>query len=99
MHHIGYTGIAIMCANGKRVSPHVVRNITYRNMGGGIGSMKESTAINEENVGFEDFYAGIGHTRPVSRGSLNGAAAQVLSNPLDRTIDAGGAQRAIIATL
>jgi len=48
-------------AKGQRVSPHIVRNVTYRNMGGGIGSMKKSTAIIEENICFENFYAGIGH--------------------------------------
>ena len=61
VHHIGYTGIAIMGMKGKRVSPHVVGNVTYRNMGGGIGSMKQSTAIIEHNICFQNFYAGIGH--------------------------------------
>ncbi len=55
VHHIGYTGIAIMGAKGKRVSPHIFRNITYRNMGGGIGAMKKSTATIEENVCFENY--------------------------------------------
>lgn len=61
VHHIGYTGIAIMGAKDKRVSPHIVRNVTYRNMGGGIGSMMGSSAIVEANICFENFYAGIGH--------------------------------------
>tara|TARA_R110002096_G_scaffold386921_1_gene581081 strand:+ start:19569 stop:21299 length:1731 start_codon:yes stop_codon:yes gene_type:complete len=61
VHHIGYTGIAIMGAEGSRVSPHILQNITYRNMGGGIGSMEGSTAIIEGNICFENFYAGIGH--------------------------------------
>jgi parallel beta-helix repeat protein len=61
VHHIGYTGIAIMGEEDKRVSPHIFRNVTYRNMGGGIGSMKKSTALVEENVCFQNFYAGIGH--------------------------------------
>lgn len=61
VHHIGYTGIAIQGADGKRVSPHVVKNIAYRNMGGGIGSMKKSTALIEGNRCFENYYAGIGH--------------------------------------
>lgn len=61
VHHIGYTGIAIIGADGNRVSPYIFRNTTYRNMGGGIGSMKGSTAIIEENVCFENYYAGIGH--------------------------------------
>ncbi len=61
VHHIGYTGIGIEGAKGKRVSPHIFRNVAYRNMGGGIGSMRGSTAVIEENVCFENFYAGIGH--------------------------------------
>lgn len=55
VHHIGYTGIAI---NGG--SPRIAGNVCYRNMGGGIGSMKGSTAIIEKNECFENFYAGIG---------------------------------------
>ena len=61
VHHIGYTGIAIQGAADKPCSPHVYRNICYRNMGGGIGSMQKSTAVIEENVCFQNFYAGIGH--------------------------------------
>ncbi|MDG2388968.1 MAG: right-handed parallel beta-helix repeat-containing protein [Planctomycetaceae bacterium] len=61
VHHIGYSGIAVMGQTGMRVSPHIYRNVTYRNMGGGIGSMKKSTARIEENRCFENFYAGIGH--------------------------------------
>lgn len=61
VHHIGYSGIAIQGVEGRRCSPHVYRNVCYRNMGGGIGSMKKSTAVIEENVCFENFYAGIGH--------------------------------------
>jgi parallel beta-helix repeat protein len=61
VHHIGYTGIAIIGDPNKQVSPRVVRNFSYRNMGGGIGSMKKSTAIISENTCFENFYAGIGH--------------------------------------
>ena len=61
VHHIGYTGIAIIGAKGKRVSPHVFRNVAYRNMGGGIGSMKKSSAIIEGNTCFQNYFAGIGH--------------------------------------
>lgn len=61
VHHIGYSGIAIMGAEGKRGSPRIVGNVSYRNMGGGIGSMKGSTATIENNTCFENFYAGIGH--------------------------------------
>lgn len=61
VHHIGYTGIAIQGVEGQSCSPHVFRNYCYRNMGGGIGSMRKSTALIEENVCFQNFYAGIGH--------------------------------------
>jgi parallel beta-helix repeat protein len=61
VHHIGYSGIAIMGVDGERCSPHVINNVCYRNMGGGIACMKKSTAIVEENTCFENFYAGIGH--------------------------------------
>jgi hypothetical protein len=61
VHHIGSTGIAIQGIPGKSCSPHVYRNVCFRNMGGGIGSMNKSTAVIEENVCFENFYAGIGH--------------------------------------
>lgn len=61
VHHIGTTGIAIQGEKGKRCSPIVSGNICYRNMGGGIGSMKGSTALIDNNLCFENFYAGIGH--------------------------------------
>ena len=61
VHHIGYTGIAVQGVNGNACSPHLYRNVCYRNMGGGIGSMQKSAAVIEENVCFENFYAGIGH--------------------------------------
>jgi parallel beta-helix repeat protein len=80
VHHVGYTGIAITGAEGKRVSPLIVRNVTYRNMGGGIGSMNKSTAIIEENVCFENFYAGIGH---------NDASPLVINNTCYSNIRAG----------
>jgi hypothetical protein len=80
VHHIGYTGIAILGAKGKRVSPHIIRNVTYRNMGGGIGSMKESTALIEGNVCFENYYAGIGH---------NHASPLVINNVCYANIRAG----------
>lgn len=66
VHHIGYTGIAITGG-----SPRIAGNICYRNMGGGIGSMKGSAAIIEKNECFENFYAGIGcdASSPVIRGN------------------------------
>ncbi|MBT6157064.1 MAG: right-handed parallel beta-helix repeat-containing protein [Planctomycetaceae bacterium] len=61
VHHIGYSGIGISGVKGKRCSPLVTNNVCYRNMGGGIGSMKGSTAIIRSNICFENFFAGIGH--------------------------------------
>ena len=61
VHHIGYSGIGISGVKGKRCSPLISRNVCYRNMGGGIGSMKGSTAIIRGNICFENFFAGIGH--------------------------------------
>jgi parallel beta-helix repeat protein len=80
VHHIGYTGIAIQGVKGKRAAPHVFKNICYRKMGGGIGSMKESKALIEENNCFENFYAGIGHSH---------ASPIVLNNVCYKNIRAG----------
>ena len=43
-----------------KVAPRIAGNVCFRNMGGGIGSMKGSTALIEGNICFENFYAGIG---------------------------------------
>lgn len=61
VHHVGYTGIAITGVEGRPCSPLVVSNVCFRNMGGGIGSMRGSTATIRGNTCFENFYAGIGH--------------------------------------
>lgn len=61
VHHIGDTGIGLFGSPGSVAAPHVFRNTCYRNMGGGIGAMKESLGVIEENRCFENFYAGIGH--------------------------------------
>jgi hypothetical protein len=80
VHHIGYTGIAIQGAEGRPCAPHVLRNVCYRNMGGGIGSMHGSTAIIEGNICFQNFYAGIGH---------DGASPLVINNTCYENIRAG----------
>jgi parallel beta-helix repeat protein len=80
VHHNGATGIAIIGAKDKRVSPRIVHNVSYRNMGGGIGSMQQSTAIIEGNLCFENFYAGIGH---------NNASPLVINNACYENIRAG----------
>lgn len=80
VHHIGYTGIAIQGVEGKRCSPQVLHNVCYRNMGGGIGSMRGSTATIEANVCFQNFYAGIGH---------EGSSPTVIGNTCYENIRAG----------
>lgn len=80
VHHIGYTGIAVLGVEGRRCSPQITRNVCYRNMGGGIGSMKGSTALVEENICFQNFYAGIGHSN---------ASPVVLNNVCYENIRAG----------
>ncbi len=60
VHHVGDNGVEIRGEPGKRCAPRVVRNVAYRNMGGGIGSTGGSSAVIEENTCFENFYAGIG---------------------------------------
>lgn len=62
VHHIGYTGIGILGVDGQKCEPLVENNFCYRNMGGGIGSMKGSKATIRGNTCFENFYAGIGHS-------------------------------------
>lgn len=61
VHHVGYTGIAITGVDGRACSPLLVSNVCFRNMGGGIGSMRGSTAVIRGNTCFENFHAGIGH--------------------------------------
>jgi hypothetical protein len=80
VHHIGYTGIGITGAEGRRCSPLVFNNVCYRNMGGGIGSTRGSTATIRANTCFENFYAGIGHS---------GASPLVVDNVCHGNIRAG----------
>lgn len=62
VHHNGNTGIGILGVPDRPSTPLVIHNTCYRNMGGGIGSMKGSTAVIRSNTCFENFYAGIGHS-------------------------------------
>ncbi len=57
----GDTGIAIVGVEGTTTAPRITGNVCFRNMGGGIGSMKGSTARIDGNTCFENLYAGIGH--------------------------------------
>jgi parallel beta-helix repeat protein len=71
VHHIGYTGIAISGANGRKVEPKVTKNVTFRNMGGGIGIMRGANPTVTENTCYENFYAGIGFTEATATVSNN----------------------------
>ena len=61
VHHIGYTGIAISGHSEREGVAQVTSNVCHRNMGGGIGIMKNAKAHIEGNTCFQNFYAGIGH--------------------------------------
>lgn len=63
VHHNGHTGIASRGAEGTIVTPLVKSNICYRNMGGGIGFMGGSSGVIAGNTCYENFFAGIGHSR------------------------------------
>jgi hypothetical protein len=80
VRHNGDAGIAIRGVEGKQCAPLVSGNFCYRNMGGGIGSMKGSTALIDSNTCFENFYAGIGH---------NGASPLVTRNVCYNNVRAG----------
>lgn len=80
VHHIGFTGIAIQGQKEARTSPLIYRNVCFRNMGGGIGSLAGSTAIIEQNRCFQNFYAGIGHA---------GASPLVIRNDCYENVRAG----------
>jgi parallel beta-helix repeat protein len=80
VHHNGHTGIAIRGAEGNTVAPFVSNNVTYRNMGGGIGIMNGALGIISDNTCFENFYAGIGHS---------GASPLVVGNTCFQNIRAG----------
>ena len=84
VHHNGHAGIGIRGAKGKQVSPHVYRNVVYRNMGGGIGSSDGSTATIEENIGFQNLRAAIG--------SRN-ASPLIINNVCYENVRAGIGQR------
>lgn len=55
VHHVGYTGIAVTGG-----SPKIIGNVCFRNMGGGIGSMRGAAPLIEGNLCYENLFAGIG---------------------------------------
>lgn len=80
VHHVGYSGIGILGVEGRKCEPLVENNFCYRNMGGGIGSMKGSRATIRGNTCFENFYAGIGQ---------NAASPRVFNNVCYGNVRAG----------
>lgn len=80
VHHNGGTGIAVQGAEGRSSFPLITGNVSFRNMGGGIGAMKGATGIIEGNRCFENFHAGIGH---------DGASPLVTGNECYRNVRAG----------
>lgn len=80
VHHVGYSGIGILGVPGRKCEPLVENNFCYRNMGGGIGSMRGSRATIRGNTCFENFYAGIGH---------DSASPRVINNVCHHNVRAG----------
>ena len=78
--HNGDTGIGNIGADGLTSFPLIINNTCFRNMGGGIGSMKGAGGIISKNKCFENFYAGIGH---------NGASPIVENNICYNNVRAG----------
>jgi Right handed beta helix region len=81
VHHNGATGIAVRGREGAAVHPVVTGNVCFRNMGGGIGAMRNVGGVIEGNHCYENFYAGIGHSV--------GAAPLVVGNDCHGNIRAG----------
>ena len=80
VNHNGDTGIGNIGADGLTSFPLIINNTCFRNMGGGIGSMKGAGGMISKNKCFENFYAGIGH---------NGASPIVESNICFNNVRAG----------
>ncbi len=60
VHHNGDVGIAVIGSNQRRVSPAIVQNISFRNMGGGIGVADLAEPVVQDNTCYENLRAGIG---------------------------------------
>ncbi len=60
VHHNGDVGIAVIGSKQRRISPLIARNISYRNLGGGIGVADFAEPVIRENTCHENLRAGIG---------------------------------------
>ncbi|TWT58324.1 hypothetical protein KOR42_16980 [Thalassoglobus neptunius] len=60
IHHNGDVGISVSGGEGQRINPLITGNISYRNLGGGIGVADRAEAIIRSNRCFENLRAGIG---------------------------------------
>ena len=67
VHHNGDVGIAVIGREGKTVAPLIANNVSYRNLGGGIGVADFAAPIVRDNRCFENLRAGIGcrNSRPI----------------------------------
>jgi parallel beta-helix repeat protein len=60
VHHNGDVGIAVVGSKERKVTPLVTGNISYRNLGGGIGVADLAEPVVRENTCHENLRAGIG---------------------------------------
>ncbi len=67
VHHNGDVGIAVSGDEEHRVTPLITKNVSFRNLGGGIGAADHSEAIIRDNTCYENLRAGIGcrHAKPL----------------------------------
>ena len=60
VHHNGDVGIAVVGSKDRRITPLVTDNISFRNLGGGIGVADFSEPHIRHNTCYENLRAGIG---------------------------------------
>lgn len=60
VHHNGDVGIAVVGSKERRISPVISQNLSYRNLGGGIGVADLAEPVIRENTCLENLRAGIG---------------------------------------
>lgn len=60
VHHNGDVGIAVVGSKERKVTPLVMGNVSYRNLGGGIGVADLAEPVIRENTCHENLRAGIG---------------------------------------
>ncbi len=60
VHHNGDVGIAVIGDEGRRVAPVVSGNVSFRNLGGGIGVADRASPVVRDNVCYENLRGGIG---------------------------------------